>query len=70
MAERVVVAMSGGVDSSVAAALMVEAGHETIGVGLRSPTGPHRSPSTGAAARRATWPTPAPWRPGSTSPST
>ncbi len=35
MAQRVVVAMSGGVDSSVAAALMVEEGHETIGVGLR-----------------------------------
>ncbi len=29
---RVVVAMSGGVDSSVAAALMVEAGHEVIGI--------------------------------------
>ncbi|HXE71539.1 MAG TPA: asparagine synthase-related protein, partial [Candidatus Nitrosotenuis sp.] len=29
---RVLVAMSGGVDSSVAAALMVEAGHEVIGV--------------------------------------
>ena len=27
---RVVVAMSGGVDSSVAAGLMVEAGHEVI----------------------------------------
>lgn len=29
---RVVVAMSGGVDSSIAAALMVEAGHEVIGM--------------------------------------
>ncbi len=32
---RVVVAMSGGVDSSVAAAMMVEAGHEVIGIMLR-----------------------------------
>lgn len=32
---KVVVAMSGGVDSSVAAALMKEAGHEVIGIMLR-----------------------------------
>jgi tRNA-uridine 2-sulfurtransferase len=33
--ERVVVGMSGGVDSSVAAALLVEAGHEAVGVTMR-----------------------------------
>ncbi|MEO7271410.1 MAG: tRNA 2-thiouridine(34) synthase MnmA [Vicinamibacterales bacterium] len=32
---RVVVAMSGGVDSSVAAALMAEAGHEVIGLSMQ-----------------------------------
>jgi tRNA-specific 2-thiouridylase len=40
MRSRVVVAMSGGVDSSVAAAALVEAGHECIGVFMR-----HASPA-------------------------
>jgi tRNA-specific 2-thiouridylase len=34
-AERVLVAMSGGVDSSVAAALLVEAGHDVVGATLK-----------------------------------
>lgn len=37
---EVMVAMSGGVDSSVAAALMVEAGHSVTGVTLKLRTGP------------------------------
>src|SRR4029453_17982190 len=35
MAERIVVGMSGGVDSSVAAALLVEQGLDVVGVTLR-----------------------------------
>lgn len=41
--KKVVVAMSGGVDSSVTAALMVEAGHEVIGLAMRTHTMPEKS---------------------------
>ena len=46
-AERIVVAMSGGVDSSTAAALLQEAGHEVVGVTLKltDATGKNLSPS-------------------------
>ena len=37
---RVLVAMSGGVDSSVAASLLVDAGHEVVGVTMRLWGGP------------------------------
>src|SRR5213593_5307941 len=45
MADRVVVGMSGGVDSSVAAALLVEQGHEVVGITLR--VWPWREPEDG-----------------------
>lgn len=43
MIERVLVAMSGGVDSSVAAALLVEAGHDVVGATLKLWGGPSDS---------------------------
>jgi tRNA-uridine 2-sulfurtransferase len=45
MAERIVVGMSGGVDSSVAAALLVEQGYDVVGVTLR--VWPWREPPNG-----------------------
>ena len=47
MSERIVVGMSGGVDSSVAAALLVEQDVEVIGVTLR--VWPWREPESRAA---------------------
>jgi len=51
---RIVVAMSGGVDSSVAAALLVEAGHECVGVFMRQgrPPGMADAEEAGTAGRR------------------
>jgi tRNA-specific 2-thiouridylase len=50
MARRVVVAMSGGVDSSVAAALLVRAGHEVIGLFMRHSGEPESTCATGSVS--------------------
>jgi tRNA-uridine 2-sulfurtransferase len=47
MGEKVLVAMSGGVDSSVAAALVVRAGHEAVGVAMRLYSYPAQKERTG-----------------------
>ena len=51
---KVLAAMCGGVDSSVAAARMVDAGHEVIGVhlALSSAPGALRTGSRGCCSRR------------------
>lgn len=52
---KVLAAMSGGVDSSVAAARMVDAGHEVVGVHMALSTRPARcAPARGAVVPKRT----------------
>jgi tRNA-specific 2-thiouridylase len=54
MAERIVVGMSGGVDSSVAAALLVEQGGDVVGITMRVwPRQEAEEPTNGSAAAAA-----------------
>ena len=47
---RLAVAMSGGVDSSVAALFLKQEGHQIVGLSLRLGAGPDRAWRAGAAA--------------------
>ena len=59
---RIVVAMSGGVDSSVAAALLAEQGHDVIGLSMQLYDQTRRRSPSAAAARSTICTTRGAWR--------
>ena len=64
---RIAVAMSGGVDSSVAAAVLAEQGHEVIGLSMQLYDQSGGERTFGSCCTSTTFTTRAAWQPPSTS---